>query len=63
MHNGVFETLGEVVEFYNNGGGAGLGIGPANQSLPADRLNLGKKEKANLIAFLHTLTDTGAIYR
>lgn len=58
MHNGVFERLEQVIDFYDKGGGAGLGIAPNNQTLPANRLHLGKEEKAQLIAFLHALTDT-----
>ena len=33
MHNGVFRTLDEVVEFYDRGGGAGLGIELPNWTL------------------------------
>ncbi len=58
MHNGVFKTLDEVIDFYNNGGGRGLNIAPANQTLPFEKLNLSQTEKRHLIAFLHTLTDT-----
>jgi cytochrome c peroxidase len=58
MHNGVYDTLEEVVDFYNEGGGAGLGIGPVNQTLPSTKLNLTKREKKDLILFLKTLTDT-----
>ncbi len=58
MHNGVFNTLDEVIDFYNEGGGAGLNIAPENQTLPPDKLNLTKKEKKDLINFLKTLTDT-----
>jgi cytochrome c peroxidase len=58
MHNGVFTTLQEVMEFYNNGGGYGLGIAPANQTLPAQKLNLSKKEMKQIIAFMKALTDT-----
>jgi cytochrome c peroxidase len=58
MHNGVFKTLEEVVDYYNKGGGQGLGIAPSNQSLPFEKLNLTKKEKKDLIAFMKTLTDT-----
>ncbi len=61
MHNGVYKTLGEVIDFYNNGGGKGLGIILENQSLPFDKLNLSKKEKKDIIAFLNTLTDTSAV--
>jgi cytochrome c peroxidase len=58
MHNGVYDTLEEVVDFYNEGGGAGLGIGPDNQTLPTTKLNLTKREKKDLILFLKTLADT-----
>lgn len=61
MHNGVFGTLEEVIDFYDKGGGSGMGISLPNQSLPFDRLNLSKQEKKNLIRFLHTLTDTSAL--
>lgn len=57
MHNGVFKTLEEVVDFYNDGGGAGWKIGPDNQTLGTDPLGLSKSEKTKLIAFLKTLTD------
>jgi cytochrome c peroxidase len=63
MHNGVFNTLEEVVDFYNNGGGQGLGIAPPNQTLPFEKLNLTKKEKKDLIFFMKTLTDTTPVYR
>ena len=58
MHNGVYKTLEEVVEFYNKGGGAGMGLNVPNQTLPATPLQLTDKEKKELIAFLKTLTDT-----
>lgn len=57
MHNGVFSTLEEVIDFYDTGGGIGLGIAIENQTLPAEKLNLTKKEKKALIAFMKTLTD------
>ncbi|MCX6273755.1 MAG: hypothetical protein NTV09_00935 [Bacteroidetes bacterium] len=58
MHNGAFENLQQVIEFYNKGGGRGLGIDIPNQTLPADSLQLTEKEKKSLIAFFNTLTDT-----
>ncbi len=61
MHNGVFDTLEEVMEFYNNGGGKGLHIAPENQTLPFDKLDLSKKEIQAIIAFMKTLTDTTSI--
>lgn len=58
MHNGVFATLEEVVEFYDAGGGAGLGLHVPNQTLPADSLKLSGDEKRALIAFMKSLGDT-----
>lgn len=57
MHDGRFQTLEEVVEFYNSG---------ASRSYPADAfitkhpngLNLTVQEKSNLVAFLKTMTDS-----
>ena len=57
MHNGVFKTLEEVIDFYNDGGGSGLGFNLPNQTLPTDKLNLTPLEKKQLIAFMKTLTD------
>ena len=57
MHNGVFKTLEEVIDFYNDGGGNGLGFNLQNQTLPEDKLNLTDLEKKQLIAFMKTLTD------
>lgn len=57
MHNGVFSTLEEVVDFYNKGGGVGLGISVENQTLPSDKLELTPKEIKELVAFMKTLTD------
>ncbi|MCW2118924.1 cytochrome-c peroxidase [Flavobacterium sp. 7A] len=57
MHNGVFKTLEEVVDFYNKGGGIGLGLAVPNQTLPSDELNLTETEKKALIAFMKTLND------
>ena len=37
MHNGGYKTLQEVMEFYNNGGGKGLGLKVENQTLPENQ--------------------------
>ena len=58
MHNGVFKTLEEVIEFYNIGGGTGLGYEVPFQTLAPDSLHLSQNEKFQLISFLKTLTDT-----
>jgi cytochrome c peroxidase len=55
MHNGVYRTLDQVMEFYNNGGGAGLGINLPNQTLSAQKLRLTEKEKEDIIAFMRSL--------
>jgi cytochrome c peroxidase len=58
MHNGVYKTLEEVIEFYNRGGGVGSGLKIENQTLPPDKLNLSEYEKKSLVAFMNSLTDT-----
>ena len=55
MHNGVYSTLEQVMDFYNKGGGAGLGIKLSNQTLPAEKLNLTEKEISEVIAFIKCL--------
>ncbi|MDO6516948.1 cytochrome-c peroxidase [Zobellia uliginosa] len=58
MHNGVYNTLEEVMDFYNKGGGGGMGFDLPHQTLPFDELDLTEKEQQALIAFLKTLSDT-----
>ncbi|MCU7616434.1 cytochrome-c peroxidase [Chryseobacterium sp. PBS4-4] len=57
FHNGAFNTLEEVLDFYNEGGAEGLGLKINNQTLPADKLNLTDTEIKQIIAFLNSLTD------
>lgn len=57
FHNGAFNTLEEVMDFYNEGGGEGLGIKVKNQTLAPDKLNLTQTEIKQIIAFLNSLTD------
>lgn len=57
MHNGAYQTLEQVMDFYNKGGGAGIGIHLTNQTLSADPLKLSKEEIKSIIAFLKTLDD------
>jgi cytochrome c peroxidase len=57
MHNGVYKTLDEVVDFYNRGGGSGLGFKMDNQTLSKEALNLSNNEKRALISFLNTLNS------
>ena len=55
MHNGVFGTLDEVMDFYNNGGGVGSGWSVDNQTLARDSLHLTTGEKNAIIAFIGSL--------
>lgn len=56
MHDGRFKSLDEVVDHYNSGGHA------ADNKNPFVRpLKLTASQKADLIAFLHTLTDSSFV--
>lgn len=57
MHNGVFENLEQVIDFYDAGGGAGRGLKVNNQTLSSDSLHLTESEKEDLLAFIHSLTE------
>ena len=58
MHNGVYHSLFEVVEFYDDGGGLGLGFDLPFQTLPSDSLHLSETEIEDLIAFMNSLEDS-----
>ncbi|ODU51326.1 MAG: hypothetical protein ABS92_00210 [Thiobacillus sp. SCN 63-374] len=51
MHDGAFSTLEAVVEFYNKGG-----VDNEDKSPLIFPLNLTEEEKADLVAFMKTLT-------
>jgi cytochrome c peroxidase len=51
MHDGVFLSLEEVIEFLDKGGGANPNLSPLMKPL-----GLTKEEKADLLAFLEALT-------
>lgn len=55
MHDGRFETLEQVIDFYNEGTQAPETIDPLIG--PNRRLNLTEADKQALLAFLNTLTD------
>jgi cytochrome c peroxidase len=57
MHNGVFATLEDVMDFYNDGGGAGHGLRVANQTLSSDSLHLTQTEIKEVIAFIKSLNS------
>lgn len=57
MHNGTFATLQQVMDFYNKGGGNGMGLNNPYQTLSAKPLQLSQKEINDIISFLGALTD------
>jgi len=57
MHNGVFNTLEQVIDFYDAGGGVGKGLKISNQTLSADSLKLTRTEKDQLISFIRSLNE------
>ena len=57
MHNGGMKTLEAVMDFYNKGGGNGIGLNFEHQTLASDKLNLSKQEISQIIAFMKSLTD------
>lgn len=58
MHNGIFKTLGEVIDFYNRGGGD-----HPNKSPLLKPLNLSDSERQDLIAFLESLSGDPQVDR
>ncbi len=57
MHNGNFTSLAKVIEFYNLGGGTGIGLDVPVQTLSSKPLGLTKSEQEAIISFLFALTD------
>lgn len=59
MHDGRFQTLEEVVEFYNSGIKPHPNLHPTLKSANGQpkRFNFTASQKKELVAFLHTLTD------
>lgn len=58
MHNGMFTTLREVVEYYNSPDAFVKNGGAGRRDLSLDQpLNLNETEITDLVAFMETLTD------
>ncbi|MCL4258472.1 MAG: right-handed parallel beta-helix repeat-containing protein [Anaerolineales bacterium] len=55
MHNGIFSSLEEVIDFYAAGGGRADGVENVDPLIRAFQLT--EQEKTDLIAFLYSLTD------
>ncbi|HEX8696568.1 MAG TPA: cytochrome c peroxidase [Longimicrobium sp.] len=60
MHDGRFTSLEQVVEFYNSGVQPNPNLDPRLRGIDGSprRLNLSPAQKAALVAFLRTLTDS-----
>jgi cytochrome c peroxidase len=60
MHDGRFATLDQVVAFYDSGVQPNPALDPRLRALGGApiRLNLTAAQRASLVAFLHTLTDS-----
>jgi len=58
MHDGRFQTLEEVVDFYSEGVNWSPTVDPLMKKVNQGGVRLTDEEKQNLIAFIKTLTDT-----
>jgi parallel beta-helix repeat protein len=58
MHNGIFTTLEDVINFYANGGGRDAGV---EVDRHINKIDLSDQDKKDLIAFLYALTDESAM--
>lgn len=58
MHDGRFETLEAVLDFYSEGVSPSLNVDPVMASAHRGGVHLSETEKTQIIAFLHTLTDS-----
>ena len=63
MHDGRFATLEEVIDFYDRGVTATPNLHPALRDADGNpvRLGLSPADRAALVEFLHTLTDTSIV--
>ncbi len=57
FHNGRYKTLEEVVDFYDRGGGRGLGLDVPNQDPEIRALHLSADEKRVVIVFMREALD------
>ncbi len=63
MHNGVYQSLEEVIDFYNRGGGVGLGFDLPYQTLPPNELELTAQETQDLVQFMEALNEDVSVYK
>ena len=55
MHNGIFHTLEDVLDFYSKGGGHALGVPNLDDKIR--KFDLTESDRADLVAFMKSLTD------
>jgi len=55
MHNGIFHTLEDVLDFYSKGGGHALGVPNLDDKIR--KFDLSESDRADLVAFMKSLTD------
>ncbi|MFK5855939.1 MAG: cytochrome c peroxidase, partial [Bacteroidota bacterium] len=58
MHNAKYATIEEVIDYYSEGIVWSETVDPLMKKVSQGGVHLTPQEKQNLIAFLHTLTDT-----
>lgn len=61
MHDGRFATLEEVVDFYSTGVNQSLNIDSKMEKAHVGGVHFSPEQKKQLIAFLHTLTDSALV--
>jgi cytochrome c peroxidase len=61
MHDGRFETLSEVIDFYSEGVKPHRQIDPNMNYFMAEKELFSEAEKSNILAFLKTLTDSSFV--
>ncbi len=57
MHDGRFNSLEQVLNFYNNGIQNSATLDPGLQNAAQNGMGLSQQDRADIIAFLNTLTD------
>lgn len=63
MHNSVFHTLEDVVDFYDKGGAKGLGLSVPHQDEAVRQLHLTPRERSDLVEFLGALRQSRPLDR
>ena len=61
MHDGRFQTLEQVLDFYSGGVGGCANLDPKMELARQGVASLNAEEKRSIIAFLHTMTDSAFV--